>query len=509
VYGLKRFRQYLLGRHFTIRTDHAALSWLRRTPEPIPQLARWLTYIEQFDYEVLHRPGTKHGNADGLSRRPIEEDDDDEDRNCRCVLADLSDGDCVKEVRGDDELRNTGVRCQKTVCAIERDASEEENNETQLQMLIKAQRQDPELGDIVRLRIENEERPSAEELQTETEVTKQVAMRWETLEVHNDLVYRRKKNIKEGEPDCLHLLLPRSHVQKMLVECHGGTMSGHFGLQKTKDQVARRFYWNGWKADVERFCRKCPQCTTYHRGKLMKQGPLKPVLPGAPFERWYIDLTGQHPRSDRGNLWILTCMDSYTKWAEAFAIKNKEAETIAKDLVEQIFTHFGCPLSILSDQGKEVDGRIMAEVCKLFGIEKLRTTPYKPSTNQVKRFHRTMNSILAKTVADHHKDWDVRLPYAMAAYRATRHEATGYSPNFLVLHREVRIPVDLMYEAPQEDPTEDYDDFVEKIRERTTTAYAKVRQQLRRIAERNKRYYDIGLKPKSFVPGQWVLYFNP
>jgi len=155
-------------------------------------------------------------------------------------------------------------------------------------------------------------------------------------------------------------------------------MSGHFGLQKTKDQVARRFYWNGWKANVERFCRKCPQCTTYHCGKLAKQGPLKPVLPGAPFERWYIDLTGQHPRSDRGNLWILTCMDSYSKWAEAFAIENKEAETIAKVLVEQIFTRFGCPLSILSDQGKEVDGRIMAEVCKLFGIEKLRTTPYKP-----------------------------------------------------------------------------------------------------------------------------------
>jgi len=47
VYGLKQFRQYLTGRHFIIRTDHAALSWLRRTPEPMPQLARWLTFIEE------------------------------------------------------------------------------------------------------------------------------------------------------------------------------------------------------------------------------------------------------------------------------------------------------------------------------------------------------------------------------------------------------------------------------------------------------------------------------
>ena len=69
VAGLKQFRQYLLGRHFIIRTDHAALTWLRRTAEPMPQMARWLTFIEQFDYEIEHRPGTRHGNADGLSCR--------------------------------------------------------------------------------------------------------------------------------------------------------------------------------------------------------------------------------------------------------------------------------------------------------------------------------------------------------------------------------------------------------------------------------------------------------
>ena len=94
-------------------------------------------------------------------------------------------------------------------------------------------------------------------------------------------------------------------------------------------------------------------------------------------------------------------MDSFSKWAEAYPLRNKEAETIAKVLVEQVFARFGCPLSILSDQGKEVDGRIMKEVCRLFGIEKLRTTPYKPSTNQVERFHRTMNSVLAKTAVSY------------------------------------------------------------------------------------------------------------
>jgi len=222
-------------------------------------------------------------------------------------------------------------------------------------------------------------------------------------------------------------------------------------------------------------------------------------------------LTGPHPKSDRGHVYVLTCIDSFTKWAEAFPLRNKEAETIARVLVGQVFTRFGLPLSILSDRGKEVDGEIMQEVCRLFGIEKLRTSAYKPSTNMVERFHRTMNSVLAKIISSHQKDWDCRLPFAMAAYRASRHDSTGYSPNFLTFGQEVYGAVDILYGSPDEAdaPTIDYGDFVAQTRSRMTASYAEVRETLRRSAERNKRYYDCKVKPARFAVGQWVYYFNP
>jgi len=66
-----------------------------------------------------------------------------------------------------------------------------------------------------------------------------------------------------------------------------------------------------------------------------------------------------------------------------------------------------------------------------------------------------------------------------------------------------------VYVAPGDIPVEDYDTFVEQIRDQTTTAFAQVRQQLRRNAKRNKRYYDISLKRKRFHISQWVLYCNP
>ena len=68
---VRMFRKYLLGRHFRVRTDHAALQWLKRTPEPIGQQARQPEILEEYDYEIVHRTGRQHGNADALSLRVI------------------------------------------------------------------------------------------------------------------------------------------------------------------------------------------------------------------------------------------------------------------------------------------------------------------------------------------------------------------------------------------------------------------------------------------------------
>jgi len=71
-FGLKRFRQYILGRKVLVRSDHAALSYLRRTKDTVAQQARWLDFIEQFDITVRHRSGSAHRAGDVLSRRPRE-----------------------------------------------------------------------------------------------------------------------------------------------------------------------------------------------------------------------------------------------------------------------------------------------------------------------------------------------------------------------------------------------------------------------------------------------------
>jgi hypothetical protein len=127
-------------------------------------------------------------------------------------------------------------------------------------------------------------------------------------------------------------------------------------------------------------------------------------------------------------------------------------------------------------------------------IDKLRTTAYKPTTNgTVERFDRTLNSILGKVVSEAQRDWDDRLPFVIAAYRASPHSSTGFSPNRLFFSREKRMPLDLLMGPPNNECSllVNVNEFVKQMHDDTSSAYAIARNQVRVAAERHKAYYDV------------------
>ena len=173
---------------------------------------------------------------------------------------------------------------------------------------------------------------------------------------------------------------------------------------------------------------------------------MHPLVSGDAWERISIDITGPFPRSRRGNVYIVTIVDHFSKWSIAEPVPNHHATTVAKILLEKVFLIFGPPLQILTDRGSEFESGLLHSLYDWFNVDNLRTTPYKPSTNGiVERFHRTLNSILAKIISEDQRDWCEKVPIAAAAYRASIHEATGYTPNFLMFGREVRAHADLVF----------------------------------------------------------------
>ena len=184
-------------------------------------------------------------------------------------------------------------------------------------------------------------------------------------------------------------------------------------------------------------------------------------------------------------------------------MKNQEALTVAKLLVDRVFCVHGCPIQILTDKGPNFESQLFQELCRLLAIDKVRTTAYKPSTNgAIERFHATMHSLLARWVSSNHRDWEDKLPVVAFAYRTSIHESTGFTPFFMTYVREARIPADLVYGPPPEE-ADCTVDFIEVQRD----ALREACEQLGDAAVRRKHQYDLRVRPASFQVGNrvWCL----
>ena len=495
VHFTKLFRQYLLGRRFVIRTDHAALSWLQRTPEPIGQNARWLEQLGEYDYEIQHRKGHSHGNADALSRHP-----------------------CLKRPSCSACHPPCHPRTDEAKCAAISSVNQQNSEEPPLNILgwtlndiQRAQRNDADIN-FIRVLMEDStsEKPPWSKVEGQSSDVKSMYQEWERLILHNDILFRRWMTHDGGSRK--QVILPREFREPFIQLAHTGMTGGHLGRKKTEEQVNLRAYWPNWRSDVSTELRKCTECAQYHRGTPARQTPLNPFSAGEPFEVVSVDITGKHPRSSKGNEYIVTVVDLFSKWGEAIPVRVHTAPVVASVLVNHVFSRFGMPKKLLTDQGKEFESELFKELCNKMEIQKVRTSPYKPSTNGcVERFHRTLNAMLGKIVSYSQRDWDEHIPFVMAAYRAAKHASTGFSPNYLVFGRENRAPLDVVLGeiVGEEEHYDSYNDYVCALQKRMRQSHALAREHLGAAAERRKNDYDSKVKSREFRVGQWVWYYYP
>ena len=472
VYFLKVFRHYLLGRKFILRTDHSALQWLQKTPLPIGQQARWLNVISEFDFEVQHRAGTAHTNADALSRRP---------HIVQVIRAGTA---------GTDETVELLPEWNSATIAAEQLA-------------------DKDLGWVIRSKLASNDPPSHDAIRDQSGTIKQLVAQWPQLEVTDGLLTRRWLDAEEVTVRWHQVISPPSRRATIIRLAHEGMTGGHLGLKRTTKQVQRRAYWPGWADDVHLHLQRCTPCARYHRGKLPHQRPMQNMVVGEVGEVLALDLTGPHPVTAGGHRYILTFIDHFSRFAEAFPVRNQEASTIAKVLVDQWISRFGCPLQILTDQGTCFEAELFQDLCRLLGIDKVRTTPYHPSSNGLlERFHRTLNSMIAKVVAQNHKNWNEKLPMILAAYRASVHQSTGFTPNQLFLHREARAPLDLVLgDCYVKGTTPTCHDYVYEQGIQIQSMFEIARETMQKTAKTRAFRYNLRAKKAEYEVGDLVWYY--
>jgi hypothetical protein len=159
---------------------------------------------------------------------------------------------------------------------------------------------------------------------------------------------------KKGKDKILRRCINSSEVPLILKGCHDDCCGGHFAGFVTAQKALQSSYW--WPTlfkDVALYAKKYDPCQRVGKPVASSAMPLHPILAQVPFEKWVIDFIGPiKPPSHNGRKrYILVAIEYVTKWAEAIATKNDDADTVARFLYENIITRFGCPKELVSDRG--------------------------------------------------------------------------------------------------------------------------------------------------------------
>ncbi|UYV66979.1 K02A2.6-like, partial [Cordylochernes scorpioides] len=372
----------------------------------------------------------------------------------------------------------------------------------------KSQFEDADLRPVMNWLNAGTNRPAWEDVASCSPITKSYWSLWDSLEFRGGVLYRKWES-DDGQHIEWKMILPQSRVPSVLKELHNSPSGGHFGIAKTLGKVKERFYWAGCRASVEKWVRQCTECASRKGPKTRSRAKLKTYNVGAPFERIAIDIMGPLPRSDKGNRYIQVAMDYFTKWPEAFPLADQEAETVAETLISQFFSRFGVPMQIHTDQGRNFESRLFAQMCKLLGSHKTRTTPLHPqSDGMVERFNRTLASQLSLFVAQNQRDWDSQLPILLMAYRSSVHETTGYSPAKMLFGRELKLPCDLIFGCPNS-IGEGSNEFVDRLHSRLEKVHRWAREKLEIASEAMKVRYDTHACGNDLQEGGLVWLYNP
>ena len=208
------------------------------------------------------------------------------------------------------------------------------------------------------------------------------------------------------------------------------------GQDKTLHKLKEQFYWPGHYNDIRDWCQTCGTCAKRKSPPTSGRAPMQTITAGYPTQVMAVDLLGPLPESNNGNSYVLVVGDYYSKWMEALPVPNQEAPTVEEKLVDEVFLRFSPPEQLHSDQGRQFESVLIAEVCKLLQIRKTRTTPYHPQCDGlVERFNRTLLSILATCAEGHPFDWEQQLQKVCMAYNTSVQSSTGFIPFYLMFGR--------------------------------------------------------------------------
>ena len=382
VFGVQHFHDYVYGHTFTLQTDHKPLQSLFNEQKLVPpqasaRIQRWALKLAAYQYSIQCRSTTQHANTDAMSRLPIPER----------LEGPSSPPELVLMVQ---HLQDAPITSRQIAHWTARD---------------------PTLSLILRCVQEGWPDKCNETL------TPYWSRRWE-LTVHEGCILWGGR-----------VVVPVKGREYVLSELHGG----HPGMTRMKALARGLVWWPGIDGEIEAVVKNCQECQEAQ--PLPATAPMQPwSWPTRPWSRLHIDFAG--PMDGR---MFLVVVDAHSKWMDVIVMKSATALTTVQRL-RTLFSNFGIPESIVTDNGPQFAATEFEEFCRSNGIRHILIAPYHPASNGlaergVQTFKKGYHKLTGGTVED-------RVAQFLLQFRVTPHSTTGRSPAELLFGRNLRTRLD-------------------------------------------------------------------
>ena len=505
----RHFRHYLLGREFDIRTDHSSLQWLMNFKNPNGQLARWLEELSQYWMVIKYRPGQKHENADFLSR--LGEDATCQDYHHSVEPEDLPCGGCDYCQKRHNEWSHFIETVDEAVPLTSTTHKVQQVGQIPTPVSWLSGHTWTEVGELqhkdadqkfILEWLESQKEPAEDELMLSSPSAKHY---WINKELYfldtNGILWKR--DVENTSTKLL--VVPAGLKEEIMSLNHELPSAGHQGQERTIARCKQRFYWYAMSRDVKMFVVSCSLCNRNKKPNRKAKCKLTSYHAGAPMERVHLDFLGPLPVTKNNNAYVLMIVDQFTKWVECIPLSNQSAEETAKAAVNEFFARFGVPFQIFTDRGTNFESALFKQLCETLGIHKARTTAFRPSGNgQVERFNRTLMDAVRCFSSRSPTNWDEFLPQLAGSLRSAVNRSTGFTPNMLMLGREVSMPVDLVFPGPEPIDELDYENYITGLVKHIQSAHEIAREKLKVSQSLAKRDYDLKAFTRSYSIGEAV-----
>jgi cleavage and polyadenylation specificity factor subunit 1 len=458
-FALQRWDHHLRDIHFTLQTDHSNLLFLNEDTKP--KVQRWKIQIQEYDFTLEHIAGEDNVVADGLSRH----------------------------------------------CAVDKDVIPTLS-----------------LNSILPLRMDVntfiDEVYEANGFAADTPRSLIVHEYFEFIELNSKQVLHG--NVPRAElpvlPRTIHQLIGRVHRTGTIGDKNAINMNGHGGVEVTIDRLhklldaepaLRPEGWTTMRKDVTTFIRKCPCC--------QKMALLKQQIATRPFttasyglhDQVSIDTIGPLPKSADGNKYILTIIDTFSRWVELVPIKDTGSETAAKAILQYI-GRYGAPSSFLTDNGSQFVNKTVKDLLALVEIEHCTIHPYSHEENGiVERANKEVMRHLRDIIYDARveSDWSTYVPLVQRIMNSQVHSKTGLAPMELVWGKTLDLNRGIL--TQRHNSTENLSEWIKKQIHSQTVAiqvasekqYASDMYQIQKV----NRERNFEINEPEFPIGSYVL----